>query len=66
MNATQIFNMISRMFTHRAMNWGINKGVDHFAKGKSGKPMTHAQRRQAQNTKKRTRQAMHLLRRFLR
>lgn len=66
MNANQIFNMVSRMVTRRLMNWGVNKGVDHVSRGKSGKPMTQAQRRSTQSTQKRTRQAMHLLRRFMR
>ena len=29
MNLNQIFGMFARMVTRRAMNWGMNKGIDY-------------------------------------
>lgn len=64
MNANQIINMIIRTVTNHLMNWGINKGVDTLSKNKSGEPLTREQRQASQMNKKRTRQAMRILRRF--
>ena len=71
MNLNQIFGMFARMVTRRAMNWGMNKGIDYASKrtgGKTaaGKP-TPASKKQAKNmrqTAKRARQAAQITRRL--
>ncbi len=60
----QIINMITRMLTQRAVNWGINKASRRIgtqtAKGAQGKDRA----RVAQDTAKRSRQAINILRRL--
>ncbi len=45
MNMNQLFNLFTRLVARRAMNWGINKGVDTLS-GK--KPGQQGQRRDKQ------------------
>jgi hypothetical protein len=48
MNFDSIVNMIVRTFTRKAVNWGINKGINTVAgKGKPPAEMTPAEREMA-------------------
>jgi hypothetical protein len=48
MNFDSIVNMIVRIVTRKAVNWGINKGIDTVAgKGKPPGQMTPAEREMA-------------------
>lgn len=65
MGLNRIFTMLTRMVSRRAMNWGINKGIDRMAKS-GGKP-THVSAKQAKDMRtavKRARQAARLTRRI--
>ena len=65
MNANQMMNMAMRMFFRKAMNMGINKGVDMMAGkpknsaagGAEDQPMTKAERRQRRQQRQQMRQA---------
>lgn len=71
MNLNQIFNMLARMVTRRAVNWGMNKGIGHVSKRMGGttakgKP-TAAANKQVRNMReatKRARQAARITRRM--
>ena len=65
MSLQSIFNMLTRMVTHRAVNWGINKGIDRIAKS-GGKPakVSAKQARDMRVAVKRARQAAKLARRM--
>lgn len=71
MNLNRIFNMLARMVTRRAVNWGMNKGIGHVSKRMGGttakgKP-TAAANKQARNMReatKRARQAARITRRM--
>jgi hypothetical protein len=65
MNLNRIINMLTRMVTRRAMNWGVNKGIDRIAK--SGTKPAHVSAKQAKDMRtavKRARQAARLTRRI--
>ena len=70
MNLNQIINMIIRMLTRRAVNFGITKGID-LASGK-GKPraaMSEAEQTQAADMReaaKRARKAANVAKRMMR
>lgn len=34
MNMNQIVNMFTRMLMRRAMNWGVNKGLEQMSRGR--------------------------------
>ncbi|WP_254367884.1 hypothetical protein [Paracoccus sp. Z118] len=66
-----IFGMLARMVTRRAMNWGVNKGIDRMSRsGKGGVPNgqpSAAAKKQAKDMRqavKRARQAARITRRF--
>lgn len=65
MSLQSIFNMLTRMVAHRAVNWGINKGIDRIAKS-GGKPakVSAKQARDMRVAVKRARQAAKLARRM--
>ena len=65
MNLNQFFNMLSRMITHRLLNWGINKGIRQM--NSSGGKQTVQQRQREKATRrmvKRARQAARITRRL--
>lgn len=71
MIVNQIFRMVARMLTRRAVNWGVNKGVTRMSRvGKGtqpgGKPSPVAAKREADMRKavKRARQAARVTRRL--
>ncbi|MFN3294747.1 MAG: hypothetical protein ACK4S2_12015 [Gemmobacter sp.] len=68
MNFDQIVNTISRIFLRRAVNWGLNKGIDTVAgKGKPKGQMTEAERHLAnkgRETAKMARKAARITRRL--
>lgn len=68
MNFDQIVTMISRIFLRKAVNWGINKGIDTVAgKGKPPGQMTEGEKRLADNarhTAKMARKAARITRRL--
>lgn len=71
MNLNQIFNMLARMVTRRAVNWGMNKGIGHVSKRMGGTTAkgqpTSAANKQARNMReatKRARQAARITRRM--
>lgn len=67
MNLNQILNMLLRMFSRHAMNWGINKGIDKLAKSQGDDvPAEQSRQRKAQMhaSVKRIRQAARLARRI--
>ncbi|WP_265499217.1 hypothetical protein [Paracoccus beibuensis] len=47
MNMNQLFNMFTRLVARRAMNWGINKGINTLSGKKHGRG--HHQNRQARD-----------------
>jgi hypothetical protein len=68
MNFDSIVNTILRIFTRKAVNWGVNKGIDTVAgKGKPPGQMTHAERdmaAKARQTAKLARKAARVTRRI--
>ncbi len=68
MDLGRIVTMIVNIVMRRAVNAGINKGINHFAgKGKSDAPMTAAEKAQAakgRDMTKRARQAARLTRKI--
>lgn len=67
MNFNQLLNMIARMLTRRAVNWGINKGIGRAARTGGKGRASPAERKQAQQNRaavKRARQAARLARRI--
>lgn len=67
MNANQIINIIMRMFIRKAVNKGMDAGINRLAgKGKSREEMSPEERRAARGGKqaaRRARQAMKMSRR---
>ena len=60
----QIINMILRQVVRRLVNVGINKGVDAMAKRRGGsEELTPDQKKAAQQSEKRAKQAMRVARR---
>jgi len=68
MSLDRLINQLIRMVTRRAVNFGINKGVELAAgKGKPASQMTAAERKAAQDSRaaiKRARQAARITRRL--
>lgn len=68
MNLNQIINLITRIFVRKAVNSGINKGIDFAARrGKAAKDMTpaeHAQANSAREMAKKARKAARVTRRL--
>lgn len=66
MDFTRLINTLTRMFTRKAVNFGIRKGTDMMAgKGKPGASAAHkAQSQTARETAKRARQAARITRRL--
>ncbi|MDR5651716.1 hypothetical protein [Ruixingdingia sedimenti] len=68
MNVDQIINRLIRLFTRKAVNYGVRKGADMAAgKGKPAAQMTKAEREQARKmreTIKTARRAARLTRRI--
>lgn len=68
MNFDQIVTMISRIFLRKAVNWGLNKGIDTVAgKGKPRGQMNDSEKRLADNarhTAKMARKAARITRRL--
>lgn len=65
MSLNSIINMLTRMVTRRAMNWGINKGIDRIAKsGGKPAPVSAKQAKDMRVAVKRARQAARLTRRI--
>ncbi|MTE00057.1 hypothetical protein GIY56_07145 [Paracoccus sp. YIM 132242] len=65
MSLNSIINTLTRMVSRRAMNWGINKGIDRVAKS-GGKPaqVSAKQAKDMRMAVKRARQAARLTRRI--
>ncbi|SDD69024.1 hypothetical protein SAMN05421538_102215 [Paracoccus isoporae] len=56
MNLNGLINMVLRRLTHRATDYGINKGADYLARrGKKTADMTDLERQQAAKSSKGTR-----------
>ncbi|RNF35534.1 hypothetical protein [Paracoccus methylarcula] len=64
MNANQLINMFLRLVTRRLMNWGVNKGIGAVSKSGRKPSGTRGRGKGAGMNKKRTRQAMRMLRRI--
>jgi hypothetical protein len=65
MGLNRIIHMLTRMVSRRAMNWGINKGIDKIAKsGGKPAPVSAKQARDMRTAVKRARQAARLTRRI--
>lgn len=62
----QIINMILRQILRQAMQWGIRKGVNRMGQnpGKTGSSASPQTARNQQQTVKRIRQAMRVIRRI--
>ena len=65
MSLQSIINTLTRMVSRRALNWGINKGIDRIAKS-GGKPdkVSAKQAKDMRTAVKRARQAARLTRRI--
>ncbi|WP_103173466.1 hypothetical protein [Paracoccus sp. SY] len=65
MSLQSIINTLTRMVSRRALNWGINKGIDRIAKS-GGKPakVSSKQAKDMRTAVKRARQAARLTRRI--
>ncbi|MDO5613687.1 MAG: hypothetical protein Q4G14_10670 [Paracoccus sp. (in: a-proteobacteria)] len=73
MNFNQLINMVMRMFTQRAMNWGMRRATRTARKTDTGKvarkddgltPAQRKQQAQAREATKRARQAARITRRI--
>lgn len=68
MTLSQLWNMVLRIFIRKGVNWGINQGMRHMARGAKGQgtpgPADQAQARQARDLAKRARKAARLTRRI--
>lgn len=66
MGLNRIINMLTRMVSRRAVNWGINKDIGHFSKtnGKTPAKLTPQQAKATRQAVKRARQAARLTRRI--
>ncbi len=67
MNMNQLINMAMRMLTRRAMNWGMNKGMNTLSRnGRGGAEgrRGHGQDKTTREAIKRARQAARITRRL--
>lgn len=60
----QLVNMIVRMVMRQLIRTGIDKGTEHLARRNGGGEATPTQKGQAQQSQKRMRQGMRMIRRM--
>nr|WP_111299773.1 hypothetical protein [Paracoccus saliphilus] len=63
MNLNQLINMFTRLVARRAMNWGINKGVNVLAGRNGSGRRIKGRNRQTQDLAQRMRMLARLIRR---